>query len=294
MRFFFAERLAHPALGVAHRRDLLEHRLHVRGRAAVQRARERAHRGRQRRAAVRAGRRGHARREGRRVEPVLGRADPVRVDRLDVLRVGLAAPAEQELLGRGLALGDHVVGRRLAPVGDGGGARDDLHHQRREPAEVLAGLLVGDLVQLPELPLAREARRLRLEVGGRLAGQARGLVGLGVRHLRLEVVVDEEAPDVLVRVVADELLDVDAAVAERAALAVGLGDLRLDGDDALEPGLEVVGSLTARMYPRGRATAAAAGCAGRQTMTTGVPMPTCSNSHSASGMAMRMQPCERE
>ena len=39
--------------------------------------------------------------------------------------------------------------------------------------------------------------------------------------------------------VPDELLDVDAAVAERAAVAVGLGDLGLDGDDALETRLEV-------------------------------------------------------
>ena len=39
--------------------------------------------------------------------------------------------------------------------------------------------------------------------------------------------------------VADELLDVDAAVAEHAPLAVGLGDLGLDGDDAFEPRLEV-------------------------------------------------------
>src|SRR5262249_29872630 len=53
-------------------------------------------------------------------------------------------------------------------------------------------------------------------------------------------VVDEQSPDVLVWVVADELLDVDAAVAERAALAVRLGDLRLDGDDAFESRLEVV------------------------------------------------------
>ena len=56
---------------------------------------------------------------------------------------------------------------------------------------------------------------------------------------RLEVVVDEEPPDALVRIAADELLDVDASVAEHAALAVGLRDLRLDGDDALETGLEV-------------------------------------------------------
>ena len=41
----------------------------------------------------------------------------------------------------------------------------------------------------------------------------------------------------LVRVAADELLDVDAAVAEHAALAIGLGDLGLDRDDAFEPRL---------------------------------------------------------
>ena len=44
---------------------------------------------------------------------MLGRADPVGVDRLDAPRVGLAAPAQEEFLGRGLALGDHVVRRRL-------------------------------------------------------------------------------------------------------------------------------------------------------------------------------------
>ena len=38
----------------------------------------------------------------------------------------------------------------------------------------------------------------------------------------------------------DELLDVDPAIAERAPFAVGLGDLRLDGDDALQTWLEVV------------------------------------------------------
>ena len=47
--------------------------------------------------------------------------------------------------------------------------------------------------------------------------------------------------------VADEVLDVDAAVAERAALLVGLGDLGLDGDDALESWLELV--HVAQIYP---------------------------------------------
>ena len=223
------------------RRDLLEHRHHVGGRAAVQRPRERADGRRERGAAVGAGRGDDPRREGRRVEAVLGGADPVGVDRGRVPRVGLAAPAQQELLGRRLPLRDDVVRNRLrVTVRDAGRAGDDRHHLRREAAEVLARLLVGDLVQLAELPHAREPRRLRLEVGRRVPGQRRRLVRLRVGHRRVDVVVDQQAPDLLVRNLADELLDVDAAVAERAALAVRLGDLRLDGDDPLEPRLEIV------------------------------------------------------
>ena len=58
---------------------------------------------------------------------------------------------------------------------------------------------------------------------------------LGRRQTRVEGAVDEQAPDVAVVVVADEVFDVDAAVAQRAAFAVGLGDLRLEGDDPSSP-----------------------------------------------------------
>ena len=61
---------------------------------------------------------------------------------------------------------------------------------------------------------------------------------LGRRQAGLERAVDEQAPDLLERHLADELLDVDAAVAQGAALAVGLGDLGREGDDALEAGLD--------------------------------------------------------
>ena len=54
----------------------------------------------------------------------------------------------------------------------------------------------------------------------------------------LELAVDEQAPHLLERDLADELLDVDAAIAQRAALLVGLGDLGGEGDDALEAGLD--------------------------------------------------------
>ena len=73
-----------------------------------------------------------------------------------------------------------------------------------------------------------------------MPGDAHGLERLGKRHPRLDVVVDEEAPDVLVGVFADQRLDVHAAIAQRAALAIGLHDLGLDCSDALEAGLEVV------------------------------------------------------
>ena len=58
-------------------------------------------------------------------------------------------------------------------------------------------------------------------------------------HPRLEALVDEEAPDLLVRDLADELLDVHASVTKRASVAIRLGDLGLDGDDAFETRLEV-------------------------------------------------------
>src|SRR5437588_618760 len=89
-------------------------------------------------------------------------------------------------------------------------------------------------------PVAGTTRGLRLQVRRRTPRQSRRFVRLRVRHLGVEIVVDEKAPDVFVRVATDELLDVDAAVAERTAFAVRLGDLRLDGDDALEPRTEVV------------------------------------------------------
>ena len=171
---------------------------------------------------------------------MLGGADPVRVDRLDVVRICLAAPAQQELLRCRLALRDDVVGRRLAALGDCRGARHDPHHLSRQSSEVVAGLLVVDVDELLKPPLAREVGNLGLQVGGSVARQPLRDVRLGVRHPRVDVVVDQQPPDVLVGVAADELLDVVAAVTERAALPIGCGDRRLDGDDTFEPWLEVV------------------------------------------------------
>ena len=143
---------------------------------------------------------------------MLGRADPVGVDRLHVVGIGLAAPAEQELLGGRLALGDDVVRSRLAPVVDGRRLGDDRHHLRRKAGQVVARLGVVDVDELLELPDAGQPRGLGLEVGRRVPRQARGLVRLRVGHSRFQALVDEQAPDLLVGNGADELLDIDAAI----------------------------------------------------------------------------------
>ena len=111
---------------------------------------------------------------------------------------------------------------------------------------------------------------------GALPVSPRRLVRLRVRHLRLQVVVDEEAPDVLVRNLADERLDVDAAVAKRSTLAIGLHDLGLDGDDAFEPGSELgvsahVDSSSSIARPIDRPFAAASTRAAAATSWTATP-----------------------
>ena len=63
----------------------------------------------------------------------------------------------------------------------------------------------------------------------------RQVVGLGRRQARGVGAVDQQPPDVLERDPADDVLDVDAAVAERGAFLVGLGDLGLERDDPSSP-----------------------------------------------------------
>jgi hypothetical protein len=55
------------------------------------------------------------------------------------------------------------------------------------------------------------------------------------------VSVDQESPHVLERDVADELLDVDAAIAQRATCAVRLSDLGRERNYAFEAGLNFAG-----------------------------------------------------
>ena len=228
---------AHVLLGIARLGSAVDHRQHARGCAAVQRPGERADGGRHRRCAVGARRGGDARGERRRVQAVLGGRDPVGVERLDGARVGLAAPADQELRGGVLALLDLGLGHRRLLAARGLG--DDRQRRGREAREVVARLLVVDVDELLHVPHRAERRERRLQVGRHGAARLLQVDRLGRRQRRVDVLVDEQAPDVLERVAADELLDVDAAIAKGATVLVGFGDLGLERDDAFETGAEI-------------------------------------------------------
>ena len=92
-----------------------------------------------------------------------------------------------------------------------------------------------DVDELREAPLGCEHRDGGLDVDAGVA-RAEGASGCGAggRERTVGATVDEQAPDALEGEGADELLEVDAAVAQCAAVAVRLGDLRREGDDALQ------------------------------------------------------------
>src|SRR2546422_1002125 len=80
--------------------------------------------------------------------------------------------------------------------------------------QLLGSLVARHPVRLAEPPLTGKARGLGLQVGGRVPGQRGRLVRLRLRHRRVKVVVDEQPPDLFIRVMPDELLDVHAAIAK--------------------------------------------------------------------------------
>jgi hypothetical protein len=140
-----------------------------------------------------------------------------------VVGVRLAAPADEEALGdRGRGI-DLALGHRR-PARPARGLRDERQRHDRGAGEVLARLLVRDVEQRPHPPLGAEQGQRGLDVDARVGRADAEGMRLGRRQPGLEAPVDEQAPDALERHRADELLDVDPAVAQRPALAVGLGD----------------------------------------------------------------------
>jgi hypothetical protein len=73
-----------------------------------------------------------------------------------------------------------------------------------------------------------------LDIHPDVAGVNRDRERLGWRNARVELAIDEQTPDVPEGHPADEIGHVDTPVSQGAALAIRLGYLRFEGDDALE------------------------------------------------------------
>ena len=173
---------------------------------------------------------------------MLGGRRPVGVDGGDVPGVGLAPPADHEPLDDGLGLVDAAL-RHRRDADAAGGLGDVGQRHDGGPGELLAGLLGVDVEQRLVAPDRGEHRQGRLHVDAHVTGVHRDRERLGRRESGTELAVDQEGPDVAEGDLADQVLDVDAAVAQRAAVLVRFGDLRLEGDDAFQAGYEVVGHL---------------------------------------------------
>jgi len=165
----------HPGdvgVGIAGPLDRLEHLQDARRRAPVKRSGEGADRAAERGRDVGAGRRDHAGGEGRGVHPVLGRGDPVGVDRGRARGIRLTAPGQQEPLGERPPRVDCGLRhrRRLAAARR---LRDEHRRYRRDPGELLA--YVGDLHvdQRRQAPSRGQGRDRRLQVDPGVAGAQR-------------------------------------------------------------------------------------------------------------------------
>ena len=169
---------------------------------------------------------------------MFGGGHPVGVDGLDVAGVGLAAPTDHEPLDDGVRLVDLALGHHRAVLA-AGGLGDERQGHHRGAREILADLLGVDVQHRPEAPDRSELRQGALDVDPYVTGVDREREGLGRRQAGVELVVDEQAPDVTEGHPPDQVVDVDAAVAQRATLLVRFGNHRLEGDDALKAWPEV-------------------------------------------------------
>ena len=102
---------------------------------------------------------------------------------------------------------------------------------------MVTGLLVGDVEQWAESASRGQQRQRGLHVDPDVAGAEGGWGGVD-RQLGAELVVDQQRPDVLEADLADQVVDVDAAVPQRPAVPVGFGDGGMERDHTLQPGDE--------------------------------------------------------
>ena len=166
---------------------------------------------------------------------MLGRGDPV-----DVERLRLASGRPRRASGSGTAPRPSCPARLPSWARPARRRAVPVRRSTASPTRAARGRRAPGRRRCPRAGCrphcAASVGQRRLQVDPRVAACARRAPrrAPGSGSPCCERLVDDEAPDLLERDGAGELLDVDAPVPERRALLVRLGDLRLEGDDALE------------------------------------------------------------
>ncbi len=206
--------------------DLLDHPEHPRRRTAVQQPDIAPTAPDSAAATIRTRGGDDPRREGGRVHAVLGGGRPVGVHGRHMLGIRLATPADHEPLHHRVRLVDLPLRhhRQALPAR---GLGDVRQGHDGGPRQVLAGLPLVDVEQGTQAPDGGEHGERRLHVHADVTRVDGDRERLGGRQTGVEGAVDQQPPHVPEGDVTDQVLDVDAPVAQGAALLVRFGDLRL-------------------------------------------------------------------
>lgn len=169
---------------------------------------------------------------------MLSGGNPVGIDGLNLSRIRIAMPAHHESLCDSCALVDD-------PLWDGGlvnsagGLCDVGQRHHRCASQLVARRLVIDIQQRRVTPDRREHGQAGLNVHPNVTGMDRQREWFSRGQSVTEPAVDQQAPDVPEgHLVADELFDIDAAVAQCPAVFVGFGDFGGECHHAFEAGYE--------------------------------------------------------
>ena len=171
--------------------------------------------------------------EGGGVQAVLGGNNEVRVDSLDMTGIRLSPPTDHESFDDrirliDICLRDHRLPQTTRRL------RDERQRHHRHVSEILPRGVVIDIQDRLQTPGGSEHGDSRLNVHANITGMNRYREWFRRRYPRVELTVNQQTPDIAEGHPANEVGDINTAVPQGAALAIGLGNLCLEGDDTLQ------------------------------------------------------------